>query len=278
MAEISDKTNAYKNEFEEVAFLSRKILDLNKQLIESEKAKTRFLSLVANELNNPMTALLGMIPRLAPPSGDAREGIFDLVQEEALVLDFRIQNLVAAAEIESGAFDLTYALVDVEELVREAMDTLKYPIKTKNIHVAVDNALEQKIVSDPAKLYLIIKNLLANACCYGAVEGDVNICIRRIDDNVVITVTNQGEGPKVEYKPQVFTRFARGPEGEHGLGLGLSIVRAMSERLNGNVDYDADGTVVTFTVTFPFSTNLSDAEACGSNEFLFESFDDAIEL
>lgn len=77
---------------DEITFLSRKILDLNKQLIESEKAKSRFLSLIANELNNPMTGLLGMIPHLAPPVGDVREAIFDLAHEEALLLDSRIQD------------------------------------------------------------------------------------------------------------------------------------------------------------------------------------------
>jgi signal transduction histidine kinase len=87
---------------DEVTFLSRKILDLNKQLIESEKAKSRFLSLIASELNNPMTALLGIIPHLIPPSGDPREAVFELLHEEALLLDSRIQNLVAASEIEGG--------------------------------------------------------------------------------------------------------------------------------------------------------------------------------
>ena len=263
---------------DEITFLSRKILDLNKQLIESEKAKSRFLSLIANELNNPMTALLGMIPHLAPPMGDVREAIFDLAHEEALLLDSRIQNLVAASEIESGNMDSTYALVDPKVLIEEALESFKYRIKNKNITVKVESVLEVKIVSDPRKLYLILKNILANACHYGDAGEIVNVDITQNDSNLIIAVKNKGTLPHVEFKPQIFTRFANGPQGDHGLGLGLSIARELCERLDGNIDYDSQDSTVTFTMTFPLQSTLPDSNACGSNEFLFESFDDAIEL
>lgn len=263
---------------EEIAFLSHKILDLNKQLIESEKAKSHFLSLVANELNNPMTALLGMIPHLAPKDNERLEGIFALVHEEALILDFRIQNLVTAAEIESGELKISHSLVDINELVKEAIETLKYPIKIKDVNVVISDLLQQKIVTDPQKLYIILKNILANAVCYGIANSIVEVSIHGDDSEISISVKNQGKGPDVEYKAQVFTRFANGPDGAHGLGLGLSIVRDLIEGLDGSFDYVVNDESVIFTVILPLETVLPDSSAYGSNEFLFESFDDAIEV
>lgn len=263
---------------DEIAFLSRKILELNKQLIESEKAKSRFLSLIASELNNPMTAILGMIPHLAPMGGDLRKEIFALVHEEALLLDSRIQNLVAASEIESGKIDITYALVDPKVLVKEAIEAFKYRINEKNITITVTNKLDKKIVSDPKKLYLIIKNVLGNACDYGLVDEVVHVDIFENKSEMIIAIKNQGKAPQVEYKPQIFTRFAEGPEGNHGLGLGLSVARELCERMDGGIDYTTDETSVTFIITLPLQSALADSDACGSNEFLFESFDDAIEL
>lgn len=265
-------------ENEEFTFLSRKILELNKQLIESEKAKSRFLSLIASELNNPMTALLGMIPHLAPSCGDSSEEIFALIHEEALLLDSRIQNLVAASEIESGMVDVTYASVNPKILVQEAVEGFKYKLNRKNLKVIIESTLEEKIVSDPKKLYLILKNVLANACDYGDVNGSVQVNIEKSESTVSIAIKNQGHGPNVEYKAQVFTRFAPGAEGTHGLGLGLSIARELCAQMLGNIDYEVDETTVTFTVTLPLQEAVADSEACGSNEFLFESFDDAIEL
>lgn len=263
----------------EVAFLSRKLLDLNKQLIDSEKAKTRFLSLIANELNNPMTALLGLIPHLASENSEKREKILELAEQEALHLDFHIQNLVAAAEIENGEIKMSYSLIDPEELIDEVLKGLKYWMKEKNIQILIENNLKQKIVTDPQKLHLIIKNLLANACAYGNADSTVKIAINCNGSKLNIDVKNQGEAPKVEFKPQIFTRFAQQAGGSvHGLGIGLSIVRGLCELLEGEIDYDTDGESVTFTVTLPLDTKLPDSEAYGSNEFLFESFDDSIEL
>jgi signal transduction histidine kinase len=263
---------------EELAFLSKKILELNKKLIESEKAKSRFLSLVANELNNPMTALLGMIPHLKIGEDAHHNKIFNLVHNEALNLDFRIQNLVMAAEIESGTVDITYALLEPEEIIDEVCESLKYIIKEKNIQINVTSTINQKVVSDPKKIYMIVKNLISNGCQYGIENGVIDITLETNNSMLRITVKNQGEGPKVTFKPEIFTRFAKDTKGEHGLGIGLSIVRELSEILDGSVDYRVEEGYVTFIVQVLSYENRVDSQAYGSDEFLFDSFDDAIEL
>jgi signal transduction histidine kinase len=262
----------------ELAFLSKKILELNKKLIESEKAKSRFLSLVANELNNPMTVLLGMIPHLKILDDTQNKKIFDLVHYEALNLDFRIQNLVMAAEIESGTVDITYALLEPEDIIDEVCESLKYLIKEKNIQINVKSTIKQKVVSDPKKIYMIVKNLISNGCQYGIENGVIDITLDTNNSILRITVKNQGEGPKVDYKPEIFTRFAKDTKGEHGLGIGLSIVRELCERLDGGVDYVVEDGFITFIVTLLFDESMIDSQAYGSNEFLFDSFDNAIEL
>lgn len=266
------------SEANEIAFLSHKILDLNKKLIDSEKAKSRFLSLISSELNNPMTALLGLIPHLKPNDKTLNEGMFSIVHQEVLLLNFRIQNLVAAAQIESGKIDITYASVNMESIIKEVVEDLKYIIKSKDIMISIQNMLTGKIVSDPQKLYLILKNMIANGCTYGFPDGIVNISIQESASNLIIAVNNQGYPPKVEFKPEVFTRFANGAVGEHGLGIGLSIIRELCEELGGSIDYVSSNKSVTFTVTLPLINALSGSEAYGSNEFLFESFAGAIEL
>lgn len=258
---------------EEVEFLSRKILDLNKKLIDSEKAKSRFLSLVANALNNPIAVLLGMIPHLEPKNDEKGQKIYSLAYEQALVLDFRIQNLMAAAEIENGQVDVSYSLVDPSELIQEAIKSLRYAIEAKNIKINVTNTLDQKIVSDPKHLYLMIRNLIDNGCTHGIENGVIDISVRQDGKVLLIEVKNQGKGPDVEYKLQVFTRFANGPEGSGGLGLGLSIVRDLSEMMEGSIDYVSDETSVTFTLALPLKTSLQNSEAIGSDDFLFDTFE-----
>ncbi|MBU0632756.1 HAMP domain-containing histidine kinase [bacterium] len=255
---------------EELDFLSKKILDLNKKLIDSEKAKSRFLSLVASELNNPMTALLGMIPHLKVVDDEQNKKIFDLIYNEVLKLNFRIQNLVMAAEIESGTIDISKSSFEVKNIVDDVIKSLKYLVQERNIQINIINKITKKIIADPKKVYIIVKNLISNGCKYGIENGIVDIVLEIKDAMLTITVKNEGDGPHINYKPEVFTRFAKDTVGEHGLGLGLSIVRELCERLDGSIDYTAEEGVVTFIVKLSFDDN--------ENEVIFDSFDNAIEI
>lgn len=266
------------NMSDELEFLSKKILELNKKLIDSEKAKSRFLSLVANKLNNPLTAILGIIPHLKIIDTKENKLFFELVCKEVLNLDFKIQNLVMASEIESGNIDISYALVDPKEIIDEAIESLKYLIKEKNIEIKMNSSIKQKVVTDPKKIYTIVKNLISNGCKYGFENSVIEIDLDIEDSIFVIKVKNQGDAPKVNYKPEIFTRFAKDADGKHGLGIGLSVVREICERLDGTIDYESEGGFVTFIVRLSVNENMVDSQAYGSNEFLFESFDDAIEL
>lgn len=266
-------------ECDEITFLSRKILDLNKKLVESEGAKSRFLSLVANELNNPMTVLLGLLPHLKPVDDPGKIEIFRLIHEEALTLEFRIQNVIAAAEIESGSFDITRATVNLEKILNEAIGELEYVTEAKKNLFTVTNDIDFSVVTDPKKLHLIFKNLIANASAHSVEHGRIEIVLSALEGGRWrCSIRNYGKAPKVEYKPQIFTRFAEGPEGEHGFGLGLSVVREYVQALGGVVEYEVENGSVVFVMEFEAGTEGSACNAVGSDEFLFESFDDAVEF
>ncbi len=263
---------------DEISFLSKKILELNKKLIESEKAKSRFLSLVAYELNNPMTVLMGLIPHLELQKCDKNEELLFLVSKELMNLDYKVMNLVAAAQIENGKMDISYFSVNLPTLIEEAIGFFKYMSIEKDIHFVLDCDFEDDIAIEPQFLDIILKNLIANSCQYGEQHSEVNICCSGDDTHLKISITNKGKGPKIEFKPEVFTRFSVSPENEHGLGIGLSIVKELCTLLDGDVDYNVADGFVTFEVTICLNDKGVMAHACSSNEFLFDSFEGAIEL
>mgnify|MGYP002713145797 CR=1 FL=1 len=274
MENIKSK-KSIENEF---AFLSKKILELNKRLVESEKAKSRFLSLVQNKLNNPMTVLLGIVPHLKIIEDEKNRMYLELVHKEVLNLDFIIQNLEAAAKIESGDIDVSYALVNIKEIADEVVENLRYVIKEKNIKVDIIDKIGKNIVTDPKKAYLILRNLFSNACRYAKEGSTISIDIDREDIMLIISVKNEGEAPNVEHVPELFTRFADEVGGDHGLGIGLSIVRELCERLNGSVYFTSEEGYVSFIVKLFIEENIKDSDTYDSGEFLFKSSDDVIEL
>lgn len=270
---MENKTNE-----DEIAFLSKKILELNDRLIDSESAKSGFLSLIASELNNPMTALLGMIPHLKIEDTKQNKKHFDLIHYEVLKLNFRVQNLVLSAEIESGHVDVEYSLFDLQEIIDEVIESLIYVIKERNITININNKIDKKIVTDSKIIYMIAKNLLSNGCKYGIRDGVIDIDLFIEESMLTIKVKNQGEGPKVKYKPEVYTRFSKNAHGKHGIGLGLSVVRELCEILDGNIDYFVKDGYVTFVAKILIDENLINSEKYNLDDFLFESFDNAVEL
>ena len=263
---------------EEVNYLSKKVLELNKRLVDSEQTKSRFLSLVTNELNNPMTVLVGMVPHLKLLVCEKNEKIYPMLNQEVLNLDLKIKNLVMTASVESGELDISNVLVAPIDIVNDVVESLRYVVEERKIHLHVNNLLDEKVVVDPQVLSLIARNLISNASLYCLVGSAVEVTIEKKNNIFSISVKNYGEPPHFKYKPEMFMRFSDGPQGQHGLGLGLSVVRALCERFEGSVDYTLEDNAVIFVATLVLDETVVNSQAYGANEFLFESFDDTIEL
>lgn len=267
--------NAYEKE---IAFLSKKILELNNKLIDSEKAKSNFISLIANQLNNPMTVLLGIMPHLKEQICEKNEELFCLINQEFNNLEFKITNLVTAAQIESGTIHPFNSLVSLSEIIHEITESLQYVARDRNIQITTQDKINEPIIIDPNLIYVIIKNLVTNAVVFADEDSEVKICFEKEDSLLKLSVQNKGEGPNTKFKPEVFTRFSKGPEVGHGLGIGLSIVNELCIIFDGSVDYTVTQEHVTFNIVLRLNEKNTTSKAFGSNEFIFDDLEDAIEL
>lgn len=265
----SKTTPQEKNLEEELEFLSKKILELNKRFMESQEAKSRFLSLVKNQLNNPMTVLLGMIKHLDIVKNEKNIEIFSMIHQELLTLDFEIQNIVMAAQIEGDSIAISYALIEPVLTLEDAVESIKYILQERAQTLKIENLLPKKIVTDREMLFIIIRNILLNACKYGESGSEISIKLSIVEERFVLEVKNRGEAPHVKHKAELFTRFADGPDGRHGLGIGLSVVREICELLDGDIDYEVQDEYIIFRVSLLLDEN---------SELAFEPFDDAIEF
>ncbi len=198
----------------------------------------------------------------------AAQNVFSFARDENVISIIKLNNIKDSL-YQVSAIHLNYENDDVKK-------ALKYRLRGKNISIELNG--QSEIVSDASKLFLVLKNIVANAIDYGE-SNSVVIIESKTDESTTISITNIGKPPAVEYKPQVFTRFAHDASGAHGLGIGLSIAKGLCERLDGAIDYNSDERSVSFVITLPKLSNaLISANACGANEFLFEKFDDAFEL
>ncbi|MEF3191312.1 MAG: HAMP domain-containing histidine kinase [Campylobacterales bacterium] len=277
-----DEKNASLRELE---FMTKKLTDLNQRLIEMDSVKTRFLSLIKNEFNNPISSVLNLCNLLlSKKHPEKHDEIVKMAHMELLRLDFQVKNIIAASEIEAGHTENYFSRITLTSILDEVLLSFGYLMADKNLSLEVKDEIGEPIVSDSQKLYLILLNLISNACEFSFRDQKIVVRFAREGEMLVLEVQDTGESIDVVHKLSVYNRFTQYSKGltrpHTGLGLGLSVAKGMVEALNGAIDFESqEGGVTTFVVHLP----LVDPAMCASSsessgEFLFDDFDSAVEM
>jgi two-component system phosphate regulon sensor histidine kinase PhoR len=167
-----------------------------------------------------------------------------------------VGTLLDAARIEQGVMTYSFTIVDLRELARTALESMRYQIRSAGMRIHFHpGRWPAKVAADPDALQLAVRNLLANAVKYAACGKYVGVTLRRVNNSVECRVEDRGPGIPEEALPHIFERFYRGRgsgDGARGFGLGLSLVRHVMEAHGGRVDVRSSrgkGTVM--TLVFP---------------------------
>ena len=159
-----------KKALRDMMVMNEKIEKLNVKLAESERMKSNFLSNIRNEINNPLTSILGLARELAGPGKDEarRQLTARLIYTEAFDLDFQLSNIFMAAELEAGEAKLSPAQLDVDGFLGRLVSAFSHKAREKKISVEVSGLpvsgrRRSSFTTDPEKMRLIAANLLANA-------------------------------------------------------------------------------------------------------------------
>ncbi|MDR0665524.1 MAG: sensor histidine kinase [Helicobacteraceae bacterium] len=281
IGELSRRLNEKNASIKEMEFLTKKLLALNEKTKENESIKDQFMSIVISSFSNPLKSLLEMANSLAE-KGD--RGDFDSIAHqinvELLRLDFEFTNIFAATEIEEGKIENVYSNIKFDDVFQKARNALRYLIKGKELSVVLASREDSGFIADERKIYIILINLLSNACEFSYPKSSVIVELKRLENDFLLSVTDFGEGVNVEYAAQVYCRFARFGGGKvrsrQGLGLGLSVARGLCEALEGKIDFESKESRTVFRVTFPIAREV---ECAGGESDLFDEFKkNAVEL
>jgi signal transduction histidine kinase len=267
----------------EMEFMTKKLLEMNERSKEVEAAKSYFLSLIKNEFNNPLSSLLSLSKKVTKDIDIERlDAIGSMMRSELTYLDFSLKNIFAASEIEYGEMGNDYARITPEDVTEEVIEYFEHIIKEKSLTVIVQNNIEGKMVTDGQKLYLILLNLLSNACEYSYPNAGINIIFGLENGFYTLRVEDFGEGVYAEHSKSIYNRFYKHNTGKtrpgQGLGLGLSVVKEIAESLDGSIDHFSENDKTVFFVKLALidDTKLSLSEGLGSDEFFAESSDNGM--
>jgi len=213
---------------------------------------------VSHDLRTPLTRLRGSaeMALASPPDLDRyQEALADCVEEADRVL-VMLNTLMDISEAESGAMPLRREPVPLADVVARAIDLYREVADTKGIRLAADVSADVVVQGDRVRLEQVGANLVDNAVKHTPAGGQINVEVQRDGDRALLRVRDTGSGIPADELPRIWDRLYRGDtsRADRGLGLGLSLVKAVVEAHGGSVGVTSEpGRGSTFTVSLPLS-------------------------
>jgi len=226
----------------------------------ANRLKDEFLATVSHELRTPLNAILGWARLLHTQKLDeeSRARAVETIERSAVAQGQIIEDILDVSRIITGKLRLDVSPVEIGKLINDALDSLRPTAETKGVKLQTVLDTKPNLVwGDAHRLQQIFWNLLSNAVKFTPKNGRVQVTLSQIDSQVEITVSDTGKGIAADFLPYVFERFRQADSSttrtHGGLGLGLAIVRHLTELHGGTVTADSPGENLgaTFKVVFP---------------------------
>lgn len=234
------------------------------EIVKREKLKNEFISSVSHELRTPLTAIKGWIITLNSSETDKQTLAmgFDIIEKESDRLTNMVEELLDFSRLTSGNMKLRKRFESVEDNVKYIKNYLNPRAKRENVDFQVfcqPNIPE--IYMDPDRIKQILLNLVDNAIKFNKSGGFVFLNVLTDNNNLVMTVEDNGCGISKEELPRVKEKFYKGKNSKSQNGIGLSICDEIIKLHNGTFDIESEldkGTKI--TVKIPMITDRNEVE------------------
>lgn len=225
-----------------------------------DQRKNEFLAVLAHELRNPLAPLRNAVEiiRLSHGNATSIESARSIMERQLTQMTRLIDDLLDLSRISSGKIDLRREVSDISSIVHSAVETSRPLIDAASHKLELDLPSGPLwVLADGTRMAQVIANLLNNATRYTPRGGLIRLAVHPREENVVITVSDNGGGIPVEMLPKVFEMFTQVDRSlersSGGLGIGLSLARRIVEMHGGSISARSEGLGrgSEFTVTLP---------------------------
>ncbi len=227
----------------ELASQKEIVAKTNKVLQIINEEQRQLIAVVAHDLKSPLTKIIGIANILKTKIHDDLRNFVLLIEEVSLEGNLLIDNLVNLRSVEREDYEVDISGIEIGGLLNERLAAFSNQAAAKSLELVFVNDLPDKaltIQTDKQLLCRAVDNLLSNAVKFSPAGKSIYLKIKRAKDHIQIHVMDEGPGFTALDKEKVFGKFqklsARPTGGEHSTGLGLSIVRAVTNKLGGSVD------------------------------------------
>lgn len=217
------------------------VVNQNNELAELKKEEAfrkEFLGSVSHELKTPIFNIQGYLDTLldgAIHDDSVNISFLRKAAKSADRLNLLVNELLAISQIETGKLQMKLEKFDIHQLTIEVFEGLEMRANSRNIVLKIKDGCDHAfyVMADKERIRQVLVNLIVNAINYGKNGGYVMVSFYDMDENILIEVSDNGEGITQEHLPRLFERFYRVDQSRSrefgGTGLGLAIVKHIIE-------------------------------------------------
>ncbi|HKU73346.1 MAG TPA: ATP-binding protein [Pyrinomonadaceae bacterium] len=240
--------------------------ELRQTAEEANRLKDEFLAIMSHELRNPLNVILGYAELLLRmdeiTESPHLHRMADAVKRNAVAQSKLIRDLLDLSRLRSGKLELNRETVSPVRSIENAIETVRIDAEGKGIDIEVIASADVMFVqADPVRLEQIIWNLLNNSVKFTPRGGRITVRLEEDVDEIVLTVSDNGQGIPSSFLPHIFEIFRQADAGTNrsqtGMGIGLAVVQQLVELHGGSVSAHSAGAGkgATFTIRLPRSVN-----------------------
>lgn len=247
------------------ATLEDRVEQRTRQLSRINREKDEILALVAHDLKNPLSGIFMAAEILSRYNNQVSPDVLyrqsSMILEASSRMERIITNLLDINALETGTIALAPQNVQLAGILGELLPQYVEKAAAKNITIQADVESTPSLYADKTAVGQILDNLISNAVKFSPYGSTVSLTARANGSSVLVAIQDEGPGFKEEDMAKLFTKFARlsakPTGGEHSTGLGLSIVKKLTEAMSGNVRCrSTPGIGTTFIVELPRQQDL----------------------
>ncbi|MGD0328106.1 MAG: ATP-binding protein [Minisyncoccia bacterium] len=216
------------------------------QFRESERLKYEFITVATHELRTPLTRIRWSIPELINRAGadqEMRAGLMRINEANNQLIE--LTNALVEVSHSGTVAVIKKEPIDLRPLADQVLEHFKTAIAAKQLTISINSNGTTKALGEERSVSSMIDALIENAVSYTPTGGSIRLRIAPDEHGVRFSVADSGIGIAPEHRENIFSGFFRTDAARSmntaGLGLGLSLVKSITERLDGSIGFDSPG-------------------------------------
>lgn len=246
--------------------LEEEIIRINLELKMADQIKTQFLSIVSHELRTPITPMKAQLQmNLAGYFGivtEKQKTSLEMILRNTERLDRLIGDVLDISKLEAGVMKFDKDRANLNEVVRNAIETMRQKAEDKNIELNLKEEKVENIIMDTDRITQVVINLVNNAIKFTRPGGIINVDILKSDKDAIVKIKDTGIGIKKEDQEKLFKPFVQVDSTDtrkfEGTGLGLSICKGIINSHGGKIWIESElskGSTFQFTIPLKYEKN-----------------------